>query len=349
VAALDAIVAPALAPAELLGLELDLLGAVAASEAPPTLVVHTLRGRLVSIGRYHLYDGPGERDGVQVWRRLTGGRVAGSGDGWLGLAMILPRPAALTRDEPQGLRPEQVMNRHVRPTLAALRAQGLECFYPGRDALTRERREIAMCTFERDAAGAVLFELFLAVSRGMEDAVRDLEVIDPDGQLNVSLYHAENSTTVERERGARAGPDAVQRAMIDAYGATAGGVAARALSNGELAAGRRRGAESAGAGWLGRSPLAAGRIAYGRLAGQLGTVEARIALDADETIAAVQLSGDVIANSPGISRLEEELRGQQLELGSIARAVTRTYESGDNFILGIGTLDNLVRLLASAQ
>ena len=70
---LDVIFAPALAPDELLGLELHLLDAIAARDTSPVLLVYAAPGRSISIGRYHLYSGPSERDGITVARRLTGG------------------------------------------------------------------------------------------------------------------------------------------------------------------------------------------------------------------------------------------------------------------------------------
>jgi lipoate-protein ligase A len=75
---LDVILAPALAPDELLGLQLHLLDAIATRETPPVLLIYTSAGRTVSIGRYHLYCGPVERDGINVMRRLTGARVVGA-------------------------------------------------------------------------------------------------------------------------------------------------------------------------------------------------------------------------------------------------------------------------------
>ncbi len=76
---------------------------------------------------------------------------------------------------------------------------GLECFYPGRDAITFERRELAMCTFETDASGAMLFEAAIAVNRGMEEVVHDLERFDPAGQLNCAMYGPEAATKLVRE------------------------------------------------------------------------------------------------------------------------------------------------------
>ena len=91
------------------------------------------------------------------------------------------------------------MNRYARGLLAGMRALGIDCFYPGRDAITFEQREIAMCTFETDASGAMLFEAAMAHNRGMEELVHDLERIDPDGALSCRMYDAASATKVVRE------------------------------------------------------------------------------------------------------------------------------------------------------
>ena len=58
----------------LLGLQAHLLEAVATKEARPVLLIHSMRGRVMSLGRYHLYDGTIERAGLTAARRFTGGR-----------------------------------------------------------------------------------------------------------------------------------------------------------------------------------------------------------------------------------------------------------------------------------
>ncbi|MGC1398828.1 lipoyl protein ligase domain-containing protein, partial [Candidatus Binatus sp.] len=124
-AELDVIFAPALAPDDLLGLELHLLDAVARRETAPVLLIYASPGRAISIGHYHLYGGPAERDGINVMRRLTGGRVVGAGQGWLGLALILPTRTALLKEDVTRLKPDQIMNRYARGLLSGMRALGV--------------------------------------------------------------------------------------------------------------------------------------------------------------------------------------------------------------------------------
>jgi hypothetical protein len=92
-----------------------------------------------------------------------------------------------------------------------------------------------------------------------------------------------------------------------------------------------------------------GTIKKNRIAAQLGAIEATVAVESDDTIAAITLSGDFIANSSAIAELEKELIGKRLDLGSVSHAVTKIYAHGENFFLGTGELSNLVRLIAGVN
>ncbi len=248
VADLDTIIVAAMAPDDLLGLELHFLDAVARRETAPVLLIYGSPGRLVSIGRYHLYGGPSERDGINVMRRLTGGRVVGAGQGWLGLALILPTRTALLKEDVTRLKPEQIMNRYARGILSAMRAMGIECFYPGRDAITFEHREIAMCTFETEAAGAMLFEASVAHNRGMEELVHDLERIDPEGALSCRMYDAASATKVVRELARDISFDELAGAIASGYGSTIGETRRRELTAVETSSGAASRAGARGVG-----------------------------------------------------------------------------------------------------
>ncbi len=352
---LDVILAPAIAPDDLIGLELHLLDAIATRQTPPVLLIYASPGRSISIGRYHSFDGAPERGGINVIRRLTGGRVVGAGDGWLGIALILPTRTALLKEDDTRLKPEQIMNRYARGILGGLRALGIDCFYPGRDAITVAQREIAMCTFETDASGAMLFEAAIAQSRGMEELVHDLERIDPASALSCRMYDAASATTVVRELARDVSFEEIAGAIASGYRSSLGETRRRELTAIESAQARRRGDRNR----LDLSNRTHPAVAGGsptlrnRIASQLGAIEAAIALNADGTIEAARLSGDFIANSPAIAELESELRGRPLDLASVSQAVARTFGGIDsdkaNFFLGAGELSNLVRLIADVN
>jgi lipoate-protein ligase A len=342
----DIVTLQAAEPWHLLGLEAHLCEAVATKETRPVLIIHSTRGRVMSIGRYHLYDGTLERAGLLATRRFTGGRVIGSGEGWLGVALMLPSREALLPDRETMLKPDQVMNRYVRGVLAGLRDLGLDCFYPGRDAVTVERREIAMCTFETDASGAMLFECVLAINRGMEEVLHDLEHFDPDGQLACAMYGPDNATKLVRELDRDVPFAEVATAIARGYSNLLGGGDRRELTPLEIAQAERRGAMLEQRGWL---QLAAEGNLASRAASQLGSIEARVKTSADGVIEKIDLVGDIIANSPGIAAFQSEMVGRRLDLASVSSAVMKIFGHGDNFILGLGELSNLVKLITRAQ
>ncbi len=346
--ALDLIAASALDPWELLGLELNLLDAQRSRAASPTLLLYTMPGPHVSIGRYHLYGGAERRRDVGILRRFTGGRAVGAGDGWFGLALILPSRDALLRDERAPLKPEQVMNRYVRGLLAGLRRLALDCFYPGRDAITLHGREIAMCTFEVDPSGSLLFEASLAVARGMEEVVRDIEQADPNGFITCTMYDSDRAATLNRELGREADFALIVDAVAAGYEELHGDVRRRDPDSVLLDDARRRGAELRRSGWLNSVTPDPMMTKTNRMASQLGATEIRLALARDGTIERALLTGDFIANSAGIERFERELRGRMPDPPSAGRAVSDVFASDGNFILGIGELANLVRLVAGA-
>ena len=59
--------------------------------------------------------------------------------------------------------------------------------------------------------------------------------------------------------------------------------------------------------------------------------------------------GDFIANSPGVSAFQSEMVGRHFDLASVSAAVMKVFGHGDNFILGIGELSSLVKLITRAQ
>ncbi len=303
---------------------------------------------MVSLGRYHLYSGEPLRGGVGAIRRLTGGRAIGAGDGWISLSLVLPHIGALLSERDAALKPDQVMNRYVRGLLAALRALGADCFYPGRDAITFDHRELAACSFEVAAGGAMLFEATIAVDRGMEELVHDLDRLDPDGGVTCPMYAPENATMLARIVRREIGFAEIAHALVTGYGDLAGSIRERALQPEETAQAERRATELAASHWLrlNADPRAFNRS--NRIAAQLGAVEARLGVADDFTIERLILTGDFIANSPGIADLERNLGGTTLDLPAVTRAVMKTYGNGPNFILGFGDLENLVRLIAGA-
>lgn len=348
-AALDAIVIPTLGPWFLLGLESYFLETAASGRSAPVMLVYGTAGRRLSLGRYHAWDGPCDRNGVEAWRRLSGGRVTGSGEGWIGVAMVLPHRTAMLSARDSTIAPAQVINRHIRGLIAGLGTLGLRAFYPGRDTLTINRRVIAVCSFEINQTGAILFEAMVAVRRGMQEATEDLDRFDAEGQLTSHPYGPDSATTLAREIGHAPTFEQVAEAIIAGYSSSADGVRRRDLTAEECARAKDFGAAMETAGWLRGTAGDGVADATARVGAQLGTVEARVGIAPDGSIERFQLLGDFIANSSAIGRLEHTLRGKKLDFDAVSEAVTTTLGDGDNFILGVGDLPSLARLIARAQ
>ena len=129
-------------------------------------------------GRFHRL--PTDVSGID--RRTSGGRVVPAGPGVLACTLVVPQmqwldPAA------DPLRPEQVLNRALRPLLAILRGLGVDAFYPGRDVVTVDRRTLACAAFAVAADGVVMVEQFLAVEDSFSVAEALVRCLDPVGVM----------------------------------------------------------------------------------------------------------------------------------------------------------------------
>jgi hypothetical protein len=175
-------------------------------------------------------------------------------------------------------------------------------------------------------------------------------LIDPEGALPCAMYTSDSATTLVRELKREVAFDELYDAIAAGYEGLLGETRRRELTALETADASRRALVASG--WLNdrvRVTPQAGTIKKNRIAAQLGAIEAAVAVEADDTIAAITLSGDFIANSSGVAELENELVGKRLDLGSVSHAVTKIFGPGGNFFLGAGELSNLVRLIAGVN
>src|SRR5262245_43827618 len=192
----EVIAQPELDPAGSHALDVALLARAAAQAQRAWLRVYTLRGDVLSLGRYHLAPaGDGSRH-VTLHRRLGGGRVLALGHGFVVVSLTLPHRSALVGDQPLALRPEQVLNRCVRALLSALRGLGVDAFYPGRDRITIGRRMLGCVSLECDAAGAAVFEAVLAVDGDWLALPHRVEAVDANGVIAAQIPDAGDVTTL---------------------------------------------------------------------------------------------------------------------------------------------------------
>jgi lipoate-protein ligase A len=326
---LDLIVQRRLAPGGSLAADRALLDEVRAPTGARTgaLRVYDLAGEVLSLGRFHLAPEDLPASGVQLWRRRSGGRAMPWGEGFVGLSLVLPHRSALVASDPLALRPEQVLNRHVRGILEACELSGVPAFYPGRDVVTVDGRLLGLVSFEVDPTGAFLFEAVVANTRDASVLPALLDRADPGGVVKAGMLTADDTTSLARALGRELGTEEVAERLCRGYERRLGvRFEERVLPTD---------APADDAGWLAARRPRADLDRHGSVATQLGVCEAHFALDGDR-IRDLVLAGDFIANSSAIERLERELRGCAAELAAIDAVVERVFAAPESFVLGIG-------------
>jgi lipoate-protein ligase A len=301
------------------------------------LRVYELGGDVLSLGRYHLVPRTCAAGEPRLLRRHSGGRVWAAGAGFLGVALTLPhRSALVARDAPLALDPSQVMNRCVRGLLAALEHAGVPAVYTGRDQVTARRRVLGCVAFEVDAGGALLFEAAIGNARDASILPAWLDAADPAGVVRAEMLGASDVTSVARERGRGLALGEAADALVAGYAArSAVRFESRALDPGERAAVARLADDALGdARWLApRAPRPELRRASTTT--QLGAFEAHVALD-DGTLCEVLLAGDFLADSPGVERLEQALRGCRPTVEAVETRASAVLAEPGHFLLGLG-------------
>jgi lipoate-protein ligase A len=335
---LDVIMQVGLDPAVSVAIDRTLLDET--RDGTGALRVYDLAGPVLGLGRYHL--APAGDDGVVLHRRLSGGRVVPAGDGFVALSLVLPHRSALVSADPLALAPAQVMNRCVRGILEGLKTLGAGAFYPGRDTITVGRRIAGFVSFEVDRHGVLLFEAVLARSRDFGCLPRLLDAADPAGTVAADVLDAGDTITLAQALGREVGLDELAAAMRRGYEARFG------VRFHERSASRRFASEGivTDPDWVRgrRRDPALDRRATTR--GQLGVLEVHFALAGDR-LGPVLVTGDFIASSPAIERLEHSLPGCPAAASAIDAVVRDAFAPPGHFILGIGSpgtiTDTIVR------
>jgi len=123
----------------------------------------------------------------------------------------------------------------------------------------------------------------------------------------------------------------------------------RELTGEERSQAADRGCALAASGWLTSRQRDPALTLVGREKIQLGFAEAHLSLNRASEIERIMMAGDFIANSGGLAEFERELVGKRLDLINVSAAVAKTYADGANFILGMGDLTNLSRVIMKAS
>jgi lipoate-protein ligase A len=181
--------------------------------APVWVYAASLAGDARAIGAYqHDEDALAQavRESIPLHRRATGGPAAVMGEGVLYAALALADASALM-ECPR----DRVLNRNVRPFLAAMRKLGGAAHYFGREALSLDRRPAGLLGWTRASDGAVLIELVLGVERA---------AFVPDDELGLPIADRllGKAPIVVRDAMPAFTPRAFAEALVEACGAMAG-------------------------------------------------------------------------------------------------------------------------------
>lgn len=299
-----------------------------------TLHVHASAGDVLLLGRYHRE--PAGADGTIVARRMTGGRVMASGEGFVTMALALAHQAALVGDDPLALAPEQVMNRCVRGLLGALESAGIPALYPGRDLVTSARRPIAALGLEVDARGATLFEAVVSVGRDQSLVSRLLDRADAAGVVPSALVLPDDVTSVHAALGRTPPLAEIAQWLCGGFASRLGVTfdAAPAIAADDPAAVA--------------PPATRGCDRVARTPVMLGVLEVHVAVADDGTLARVALCGDLLAPGWAVASLEGALVGCAPDVDQVAAVVERTMAAPGAFLLGVGPLRTLAETIVRA-
>ena len=317
---------------------------------PAALRVYDVTGDVVSIGRWQLAPERAAGNGAILMRRLSGGRAAAFGAGFVGVTLVLPARGALLEPASATLRPEQVMNRYVRGVLGGLERAGVAAIYPGRDTITARRRLLGVVSFTEARTGALLVEAILAASGDPSALPRLLDRSDPGGVVRTAMLLPSDTTSIAAEQGSVPALQQLADWMADGHAARLGvAPVARTLAPDEAERVSTLAAAAFGdASWLSaRRP----RDELGRRASaatMLGTLDVHLALGAGGHIQDACISGDLIAGDDTIPALEEALRGCPADRAAIGGAVQRVLTEPHRFLLGVGPVDTLVDTVMKA-
>jgi hypothetical protein len=264
------------------------------------------------------------------------------GPGVLNVTGVFPSAAWLARGR-EVPAPDQILNRGLRPLLAALRAGGVDAFYGGRDLVTWEAVPIAVASFTALPDGIVVVEAHVAVSTSFDRCATLLAEWDPHGLVlhDASVFAA--APPLERRHGTVGALDWAARLAEhagDAFGCDTALIRSVAALPPEPASGaafrafqRERGGIPPG--WSTAVAIE-----------MLGAVEAAALVEGGR-IAALELSGDVIAPYASITEIEDACVGQPPSRAAAERALLSVLSRPGHFVLGARDLAGLIARLAS--
>lgn len=245
----------------------------------------------------------------------------------------------------QALRPEQVLNRALRPVLAMLRDDGVDAFYPGRDLITVGGRAIAHASFTVMRDGVAVVDVQIAESEAWTNLPDLLDQFDPLGVAGVDRGgFAEAISLVGVATAARM--DADWAAHLARFGATTLGCETDLskaddpqesdVDHGITSASRRAALE-----FLAEpGPLPEGHLVAATVS-MLGMVECTGRMHGDR-LRDLHITGDLLAPFHTLDDIASACEGQPFRAANIRKALARVMASPRSFVLGVADLDELI-------
>ncbi len=291
------------------------------------------------LGRFHRRPAPAPG---ALERRWSGGRAVVLGPGIAAMTLVLPSVDGLGSGG-EALRPDQVLNRALRPLLAALTAVGLAPFYAGRDLITAGGRTVAHASFSVAADGVCIVEQHVAIDTSFAELGRLLAEHDPEGVSVVDRDSFEPAASIG-ELATRQGPDAWEQTwsqeIVRAWNAGMGD-----LESWRSGVSLHLADRTAHEAFLAeRGPLADDESSEVERT-MLGAVEASARL-CDGRLNGLLISGDIIAPFHTLDEISAGLEGKRPEPAVVRRVMTSVMSTPRNFILGTTELDGLIARLA---
>lgn len=295
------------------------------------------------LGRFHRRAAAAP---AQLERRQSGGRAVLLGPGVLGATLALPSTEWLD-DQGAGLRPDQVMNRALRPLLAVLRGFGADVLYPGRDLVTWKGAALAHASFSVLPDGVTVVEAHVNLSDGWSRFADQLAALDPDGVAGIDPASWQGAADCAQAFGTqKAG---LNERLGDQLWAERLEAACASEFRAEVSRGdcRQQVAVAADAqayqDFLDeRGPAAEGpEVQMAVTFAMLGVVEA-VATVRGGRFRDLEVCGDLIAPFHCLDDLAAALEGRPVLGPEVRRALVGVMSRSRNFLLGITDLDELL-------
>jgi hypothetical protein len=295
-----------------------------------------------ALGRFHRRDCAAS---ASLGRRMSGGRTTPTGTDFLEMTLVVSRVGWLDPGVTT-LRPEQVLNRALRPLLGVLRSLGVDPFYPGRDLVTVDKSPLASCSFTVLPDGVLLVDICLGLDGALSLLSERVLLLDADGIAAIDPDCFDGAVALRDLLTASA-----DHGIWVGRLAEAAETAWRCTVNAPASPPRWLGAftapdNAAYTAFLGeRVAQQPGDVRSAASMTMLGVVEASARV-VDDRIIGLQICGDLIAPAMTLAALSDACEGIVAAPPAIRRAVTAVLSQEKHFVLGVDGIDDLLcRLL----